>query len=140
MKPWKNLRILQEGKFVLGAAAAGCVVGAVAALMVPPLPWVTPPLSPAAQVTVRIAHGVGLGWWAGLFWAVFAVLLARSQPQRPGVSALPTLGLWAAAAGLFTLAVFVLFGFSAKVSLLASLTLALIATRVGLFWACRDHR
>lgn len=140
MKSWKNLRIVQEGKFVLGAAAGGCVVGAVAALVMPPLPWVTPPLSPAAQVTVRIAHGVGLGWWAGLFWGVFAVLLARSQRHLPEVSALPTLGLWAAGAGLAVLGVAVISGFSAKAGVLAALVVALVATRFGLFWASRDHR
>lgn len=139
MKPFKNLRILQEGKFVLGAAAGGCLVGAVAALMIPPLPWVSAPLPPATQVTVRIAHGVGLGWWAGLFWGVFTALLARSQAQRPEVATLPTLGLWAAGAGLLALGVGVLMGFSAKASVLASLLVALVATRFGLFWVSRDR-
>lgn len=139
MKSLKNLRILQEGKFVLGAAAAGCVVGALASLLVPPLPWVTPPLSPTVQVTVRIAHGVGLGWWAGLFWGVFAVLLARSQPHRPEVSLLPTLGAWAAGAGLLALALAVVFGFTAKTSVLSGIVVALLATRFGLFWVSRDR-
>lgn len=139
MRSLRNLRILQEGKFVLGAAAGGCLVGAVAALMIPPLPWVSPPLSPVTQVTVRIAHGVGLGWWAGLFWGVFTALLARSQAHRPEVSSLPTLGLWAAGAGLLVLGLGVLCGLSAKAGVLGSLAVALLATRFGLAWVNRDR-
>lgn len=140
MRPLQSFRIVQEGKFVLGAAAAGCVVGALASLLVPPLPWVTPPLSPVAQTTVRLAHGVGLGWWAGLFWGVFTVLLARSQPNRPEVCQLPVLGLWAAPAGLGVLLIAVLSGMAAGPSLLASIVAALLATRLGLWWASRDRR
>ncbi len=139
MKSLKNLRILHEGKFVLGAAAGGCVVGALASLLVPPLPWVTPPLSPPVQITVRIAHGVGLGWWAGLFWGVFTVLLARTQPRRPEVATLPTLGLWAAGASLLVLGVAVFSGFSAKASVLYGVLAGLLATRFGLAWVGRDR-
>lgn len=139
MRPRRSLRIVQEGKFVLGAAAAGCVVGALAALLVPPLPWVSPPLSPVAQTTVRLAHGVGLGWWAGLVWGVFTVLLARSQANRPEVSALPALGAWAAPAGLATLGVAVLSGLAVGPSLVGAIVAALLATRLGLWWLARDR-
>ncbi|MCS7182062.1 MAG: hypothetical protein NZ869_02990 [Thermoanaerobaculum sp.] len=140
MKGWKNLRILAEGRFVLGAGVGGCAVGAVVSLLLPPLPWVEAPLAPFAQITVRLAHGVGLGWWAGVFWGVFTTLLARSQPRRPEVRSLASLAWWAAAAVFATLGGTAVAGLPPKARVFLALLAALLATRAGLAWASRDHR
>ncbi|MGC8917520.1 MAG: hypothetical protein ACP5NF_11150 [Thermoanaerobaculum sp.] len=140
MRPWHNLRVLAEARFVLGAGAGGCLVGALASLLVPPFPWVADPVAPAVRTIVRVAHGVGLGWWAGIFWGLFAALLARAQKSPPPVDKLPPLGLAAAAVALVALALARLGELPTQWGVLGALALALVGTRVGLALTARDHR
>lgn len=127
---WQRLR--EEGKFLLGAAAAGCLVGAAGSFFLPPLSWVAEPLSQPVQAVIRIAHGVGLGWWAGLFWGLFTLLLARSQPTPPPVCSLPSAGLWAAGVLLATWAAGFALDLGVRLYLPAGLLLALVVTRLAI--------
>lgn len=127
---WQRLR--EEGRFLLGAAAAGCLVGAAGSFFLPPLPWVAEPLSQPVQAVIRVAHGVGLGWWAGLFWGLFTVLLARSQPTPPAVNNLPLAGLWAGGVLLAAWALGFALDLGVRVYLPAGLLLALVVTRLAI--------
>jgi len=131
-RPRRRPRILQEGKFVLGAAACGCLVGALGSLLLPPLPWVVGPESPWVHTLVRLAHGVGLGWWGGLFWAVFAVLLVRVKglPWEPGRFA--AAGSWAAAVLLAIWGIGHWLATSPKLYGWIGVAAGLVATRVAL--------
>lgn len=138
MKPGKSWRLVKEVRFVLGAAAAGCLLGAVAALMLPPYSWVGPPLSGWLQIFVKIAHGVGLGWWVGLFWGILVVFSARTGAPLP-LERMANLGLWVAAAALGTLLLVQRLGLSPSWSVLLASFFALATTRLGIAYLRRDH-
>lgn len=138
MKLGKRWRLVKELRFVLGAAAAGCLLGAVAALVLPPYSHVGPPLGGWVQTFVKMAHGVGLGWWAGLFWGILVVFSARGAAPLP-LERMANLGLWVAAAGLATLILVHRHGLSPSWSLLLASLLALVATRLGIAFLRRDH-
>lgn len=138
MKPGKSRRLVKEVRFVLGAAAAGCPLGAVAALMLPPYSWVGPPLSGWLQIFVKIAHGVGLGWWAGLFWGILVVFSARTGAPLP-LERMANLGLWVAAAALGTLILVQRLGLSPTWSVMLAIFLVLATTRFGISILRRDH-
>jgi|YNPNPStandDraft_1061719.scaffolds.fasta_scaffold37690_2 hypothetical protein len=130
--PPRLSRVFHEGKFVLGAAAVGCLVGACGSLLLPPLPWVAHPAPGFVQTIVRLAHGVGLGWWGGLFWGVFAVLAARGQgvPWEP--ARLAAAGSWAAAALLGCWGIGLALGATPKVYAWVGVAAALLVTKVAL--------
>lgn len=138
MKPGKSWRLVKEVRFVLGAAAAGCLLGAAAALTLPPYSWVGPPLSGWLQIFVKIAHGVGLGWWAGLFWGILVVFSARTGPPLP-LERMANLGLWVAAAALGILILVQRLGLSPPWSVLLASFFALAITRLGIAYLRRDH-
>lgn len=136
MKPGK--RLVKEVRFVLGTAAAGCFLGAVVALLLPPYSQMGPTLGGWVPTFVKIAHGVGLGWWAGLFWGIFVVFSARGGAPLP-LERLTNLGLLVTLAGLVSLILVSRLGLSSSWSLLLASFLTLATTGLGLAFLRRDH-
>jgi len=82
-------RILDEIRFVVGAALIGALAGAlVAAVALPPDDPGVPTAPSVSRWLHATAPAVGFGWWGGLIWSVALAAHARRYEPAPTIARL----------------------------------------------------